>query len=91
MMKGSAWAWVVVTALVFMVGFVWIVMSQVYVDKLFPFGDEAVSGHVNATNTLTHVKNVWNYWPLITIFVLIIYGIARSLKKEPDSSEFYMR
>jgi len=84
-MRGQMYAWIVILVLVFVTGFLWIIFSEIYHEYLFPEFEEHLSSNNETAITFTWIKNVWNYWPLILIFGLIIYGIVSALRKEPYS------
>ena len=84
-MKGSMYAWIIITVLVFVVGFIWIILSQVYNGTLFPEFEDELMANEDTAQTFTYIKNTWAYWPVILIFGLILYGMISALRKEPYS------
>jgi len=86
--KGSVWTWTIVTLMVFIVGLVWILMSQVYVPHIFPEAETQLSEYNQTMDTFNYITNVWDYWPIITIFLLILYGVVSTLRKEPNEQYY---
>lgn len=86
-MKGSAYAWIVVLIMIFAGSFLWIIFSQVLVVNVFPDTIEMMedANQTQSVEVAENIQNVWDYWPLILIGGLIIYGVVSSLKKEPDT------
>jgi len=84
MKKGSMFAWVIITVLVFIVGFVWIMFSEILYEGVFPAFDN-LSTNNETSDTYEQIKDVWAYWPLLLIFGLVVYGIAQALRREPYS------
>lgn len=88
MMKGNMWIWLSVTFLVFIEGFVWIIMSEVYVPHIFPQSETIMAGHVEALQTLSFIETVWNNWPVLTIIFTVIVGFIASQKMEGRSESY---
>lgn len=88
-MKGGAYAWIMIITVVFIVGFLWILMSQIYYGSVFPEFEEwgnSTTVNVDEVNaTYGYIRSTWEAFPMILIFGLIVYGIASSLRKEPGS------
>lgn len=84
-MKGVAYAWIMITVLVFVVGFMWVIFSEIYSEHLFPTFETHLMSNNDTKETFTYIKNVWSYWPIILIFGLIVYGIISALRREPYS------
>lgn len=85
-MKGVLYAWIMITIVVFVVGFIWIIFSQIYVEHLFPQFEEDLMANNDTATTYTWIRANWSYWPLILIFGMIVYGIVSALRREPYSS-----
>jgi len=89
-MRGNVYAWVVILGMLFFTIQIWIIFSQIYSGHFWPWAEDQFD-ELNMTTektTLTHLQNYWNYWPLVFIGGLTIYGIASSLKKEPESAYY---
>lgn len=83
--KGIAAELITTLVILFVVSFVWTIMSEAYVAHLFPFAEEDLANHTNASNTLDIIKQTWNLWPLVPIFGVIIWALVRAQRKEFDS------
>lgn len=88
-MKGGAYNWLMILVLMFICGFLWIIMSQIYYGSVFPsfeeWGNSTTVNTDDVNETYSYIRGSWEAWPIILIFGLIVYGIASSLKKEPGS------
>lgn len=82
--ESAAFAWIVVLLFVFLITFLWIILSMIYVPYVFPFAEQSLAGYSDATDMLTTLKNAWNYWPLLLLFGMGIYGIVSSIKRDPE-------
>ena len=86
-MKGSAYVWFVILALMFAVILVYNVFSETLsivspeVRTFINNTNSSMAG--NATATLDTVEVVWRYWPLFFILGLLIWGIVASQRQEP--------
>jgi len=88
--KGVAYVWITILVVLFMVAIAYVVFSQVYVGNVWPQAEEYFES-LNLTDeqsqkvqdTMTTIKNVWIYWPLMLIFGLLLWGIVSAQRKEP--------
>ena len=64
-----------VVPIVFIIG--GFVLQQIV--SVFPAGDMSPQ----AQTTLYYLQQVWNYWPIIAVVVIIIWAIAASQRREP--------
>jgi hypothetical protein len=64
-----------IVPIVFLVG--GFVLQQIV--NAFPTGDMPSQ----AQTTLYYIQQVWNYWPIIAVIVIIIWAIAASQRREP--------
>jgi len=89
-MKGTAIIWLNILAGIFFVALVYIIWSQViyvYIKPIVVPAIENMNGTYNTTsalNTIALIDIVWQYWPLILIFGLILYGFVAAQRREPD-------
>ena len=97
-MKGVALVWFHILVGIFVIGIVYLVMTQVFYGYIQPIVKPAFLANnasynasgVNiqrAVDTMDMIDTVWAYWPFFLIFGLLLYGIVASQKREPD--EFY--
>lgn len=90
MKRGSVYSWVVILAMLWISTMLWIIFTQINVGHIFPWAEDEFDD-LNLTTektTLTHLQNYWNYWPLVLAVGLTIFGIASSLKREPEQSYY---
>lgn len=87
--KGSAFVWIMITVMVFVVAIVYMIFTQVVI--------KVQGATVSVLNDSDYAKSynttimVWKYWPLIALIGLIIAGILLSLKQEPYSGYDFMK
>ena len=85
-----AYIWLNILVGIFVISLFYMIFSQVlyvHIQPLILPQLQNLSAPVNSTQvraTLDLIEFVWQYWPLILIFGLIIYGIVASQKREPD-------
>jgi hypothetical protein len=92
--KGQAFVWLEILAAIFVVGLFYVVWSWVLYGQvkalIMPQINTLNSSTLNTTgmqSTINIIDIVWQYWPLIIIFGLILYGIVAAQKREPH--EYY--
>ena len=83
--KGIAGELIVGLMVIGVVTMTWIFASEIYVAHLFPISETTLAPYPNATGTLDTMKLVWDLWPLVIIFGVIVWIFARSQKREFDS------
>jgi len=79
--RGSVFAWVTITVAVFIVGLLYMILTQPVIEI-----QKATNSTLNDedyASTYNSVIMVWKYWPLIMLLGLIIVGIIISIRKEP--------
>lgn len=84
--SGTLYAWITILAIVWIATLLWIIFTQVNVGHIIPWAEEQFDD-LNLTDeavTLDNLQNYWNYWPLLLVVGLTVYGIASSLKREPE-------
>lgn len=91
--KGSAVAWAMILAGIFVITLFYLLFSQVIYGYIQPNVHKALT-ITNTTDTTQAVQAmailemVWKWWPIILVLGLIMVGFVLSQKKEPD--EYYM-
>lgn len=83
--KGSAFVWLLLVGLVFMIVFMWSIFSQAYIPTVFPATEDAISGNARAEATLDFLKLIWDSWPIIALVGLVFAGFILTAKREPDT------
>ena len=83
-MKGVLYAWIMITATVFLVGFLWIIFSQINEPIFDEFGP-SLQANEDTANTYDSIVNTWANWPMLLIFGLIVFGLVAALRKEPNT------
>lgn len=78
---GSVFAWVTVTAAVFAIAILYMILTQPVVS--IQTATNGTLDDANYAQTYNTVILVWKYWPVILLVGLIIVGIIASLKQEP--------
>lgn len=80
--RGSAFAWVMITVMVFAIAMIYMVMTQP-IRAIQNTVWSQVENDTDYAQTFNTVVLVWKYWPIIMLLGLIIVGIVLSLKREP--------
>jgi len=89
--KGAFNIWITVLASIFIVAVTYIIFNQaLYADYgIFMTVNNSFNGTTlnitSAENTMSLIKTVWDYWPLIAIFGFLVWGFARSQRREYDT------
>jgi hypothetical protein len=90
-MKGSAYVYLVVMVMIFVVMLVYNIFSYP-LSALEPNIKDYINQTVNETNstagssalyTINIIDLVWKYWPLLLIFFLMIWAFVAAQKREP--------
>lgn len=86
-MKGvsAAYAWIIVLLFVFVISFLWIIFSQVMVPYVFPEAKAALAGYPDSLTVVDNIETMWNNWPLIALFLMVVFGLVSSLRRQPDT------
>lgn len=86
--KGAAYIWLTVLVALGIIAVAYIAMNQVIYSDYGLYN--IVNSSINSTypqKTLDTLNVVWNYWPLIAVFGVIIWGFVRSQRREYE--EYY--
>lgn len=86
-MKGNLYAWVVVLAFGWIVTLLWTIFTTITVEHIVPWAEENIN-NTESTAFLERQIDYHNYWPLIFMGGLTIYGIASSVRHEPTDSYY---
>jgi len=81
-MRGAFYTWMVILVSMFIIAIVYAIMSPILNDYFFPMCSEV--NNTNITSVCDTIQTSWNYFPLIVIFGLMLYGFVRAQKREPD-------
>lgn len=87
MKKGQVYAWLVILALGWMATFLWIIFTTITVEHIYPWAD-AIIDDVDAQAVLDHQKDYHNYWPILLMAGLTVFGIVSSVKREPQDAYY---
>ena len=79
--RGSVFAWVTITVAVFIVGILYMILTQPVIE--IQKATNSTLNDADYASTYNSVIMVWKYWPLIMLLGLIIVGIIISIRKEP--------
>jgi hypothetical protein len=87
---GVAIIWVEILLAIGVVSMVYIIFSYIIystngIANLVNTSSEVIN-NTRAQSTLNIINIVWQYWPLIFIVGLIMYGFVASQRREPDQS-----
>lgn len=87
-MKGSAIKWLEILIAIFVISLFYLLFSQVIYQYVRPSVVAGLSApginNTSAATTLAIIDTVWQYWPLILIFGMILVGVVYSLRRDPD-------
>lgn len=87
--RKGAYAWLVATFFIFMIGFLWVIFNHVMNGFFFPFFDENSADYpADAKATQNQVELSWNWWPLMAIIGVIFWAFVRSTKEEPQTAYY---
>ncbi len=86
-MKGNVYAWVVILTIGWVTTMLWIIFTTITVEHMYPWAKE----HINNTESralLDRQMDYHNFWPLILMAGLTVYGFVSSMKKEPTEGYY---
>ena len=86
-MRGSLYAWVVILAFGWITTFLWVIFTTITVEHIYPWASDKIVD-ADSQTVLDHQKDYHNYWPLIFMGGLTIFGIVSSLKREPTDAYY---
>lgn len=87
--KGVVYVFLVATMGLFIVSLLYTIFSEIYIHNIFPIANETLANYSQTQGTLNTIISVWDAWPLLFIFLLILWAFARSQKKDYDSGGGY--
>ena len=83
--RGAAFVWLSALMAIFMVGLLYLVMTQPYMTVY-----DYVDARVNSTDydtTFTQIRTYWRAWPLLVLAGLIMWAFIATMRKDPN--EYY--
>lgn len=80
--KGAAVTWIAFLVVIFLVGIVYIIMSEPWTILYNTFTTNLTADQLEVSNK---INNMWNLWPLLFIVVAAIITLWKLLKDEPDT------
>jgi hypothetical protein len=87
-MKGSAICWLEILVAIFVISLMYLLFTQViyvYIKPSVMTGINTSGANItNALQTFAIIDMVWQYFPLILIFGMLIVGVVYSMRREPD-------
>ena len=88
-MKGTgvAYAWLLILVIGWVVTFMWIIFTTITVEHLYPWATTMINNS-ESQEILDHQINYHNWWPILLMVGLTVFGIASSLKAEP-TTQYY--
>jgi hypothetical protein len=93
----AAFTWLEILSAIFVISLFYILWSYVLYGNVKAMIMPKInaldcSGTLNCTqmlNTINVIDMVWQYWPLILIFGLIVYGFVSSMRRDPNELTYY--
>lgn len=90
--KGIITVWMEILIGLFVIALVYLVFSEVIYVYLRPTVITALGNATNTTqalNTISIIDMAWQYWPLILIGGLFLFGIVAAQRREPNEVSYY--
>ena len=85
--KGAVYVWFVIFVLIGVMMVVWTSFSQAFIPDLIPTVNETLNS-TRTSQVLSAITNMWNFFPLVFIFALFIWGVMASQKREYDTGYY---
>jgi len=96
--RGGAYAFLVILIAIFVVGLVYVIFTRVFMEVLIPVAEQSIGAatypngtavnNTDALNTISLIKTIWNYWPLIAILGFIVVGFIMAQRRDPNEYSF---